>query len=282
MGKPVDIIFVQELVAFLAVLNVGVLLSTEVLVSLALSLVVEPFVLAIYKELLVLAQELPEGTLADKADAGGILLGKVRQTGLLGQLSHGGLLQVSQRKQHARQLRLGEPMQKIALVLCRVRCAEQFEAAIARGMTAVLASPRFLFREEFTDPRSAPDQHPFLDDHSLASRLSYFLWSSQPDAELRALADRGELRRQLPAQLKRMLADSKAEALTKNFVGQWLDLRKIDFTIPDPVLYSDFDPLLRALSPYYVQNIEVAEPTLEEIFLSYYGANGQSRKEKAS
>jgi hypothetical protein len=59
LGKPVDIIFVQELVAFLAVLNVGVLLSTEVLVSLALSLVVEPFVLAIYKELLVLAQELP-------------------------------------------------------------------------------------------------------------------------------------------------------------------------------------------------------------------------------
>lgn len=59
MGKPVDIIFVQELVAFLAVLNVGVLLSTEVLVGLALGLVVEPFVLSIYKELLVLAQELP-------------------------------------------------------------------------------------------------------------------------------------------------------------------------------------------------------------------------------
>ncbi len=104
----------------------------------------------------------------------------------------------------------------------------EFEGAIAQAMTAVLASPRFLFREEFTDPRSAPDQHPFLDDHSLASRLSYFLWSSQPDAELLALADRGALRGELPAQLKRMLADAKADAVTKNFVGQWLQTRDIE------------------------------------------------------
>lgn len=103
-----------------------------------------------------------------------------------------------------------------------------FEAAIAQSMVAVLASPRFLFREEGVATAANHKGHPFIDEHALASRLSYFLWSTMPDAELMALADRGALRSDLPGQLRRLLKDSKADALTKNFLGQWLQTRDIE------------------------------------------------------
>ncbi|MFO1450182.1 MAG: DUF1592 domain-containing protein [Opitutaceae bacterium] len=102
------------------------------------------------------------------------------------------------------------------------------EAGLARAFMAVLASPRFLFRLEAPLAADANERFPRVDEYALASRLSYFLWSSQPDDALLALAERGELRRQLPAQIERMLADSKAEALTRNFVGQWLQARDVE------------------------------------------------------
>jgi hypothetical protein len=113
-----------------------------------------------------------------------------------------------------------------------------FADAMRYGYQLILTSPNFLFL--------SPNASGKLDDHALASRLSYFLWSSCPDDELLALADRGELGRPdaIRAQVERMLADPKASRFTKNFTGQWLDLRRIDFTIPDPVLYADFDDLL--------------------------------------
>ena len=102
-----------------------------------------------------------------------------------------------------------------------------FEAGIAQGMVAILASPRFLFREE--DSLPAPDGgHPLIDEYSLASRLSYFLWSSMPDDPLIQLAAAGQLRAQLPAQLKRMLADGRSAAFIQNFTGQWLQARDIE------------------------------------------------------
>ncbi len=103
-----------------------------------------------------------------------------------------------------------------------------FESGIARAMTAVLASPRFLFHMEDTLPESDPLTHPLLDEYALASRLSYFLWSTMPDDELDQLASRGELRKNLEAQIKRMMADGRSDQLVKNFAGQWLQTRDVE------------------------------------------------------
>jgi hypothetical protein len=103
-----------------------------------------------------------------------------------------------------------------------------FEEGIGRAMMAVLGSPRFLFRVE--EPATGSAREPFapVDEYALASRLSYFLWSTMPDDELFRLAERGELRRELRAQVARMLADSKAQTFVRNFTGQWLQARDIE------------------------------------------------------
>jgi hypothetical protein len=112
-----------------------------------------------------------------------------------------------------------------------------FEAGIGHAMVAVLSSPRFLFRLE--EPELAIGKAPSkfqghelssssVDEYSLASRLSYFLWSTTPDDELFRLAQRGELRKNLSSQVKRMLADSRSEALVENFTGQWLQTRDVE------------------------------------------------------
>jgi len=121
-----------------------------------------------------------------------------------------------------------------------------FEAGIAQGMVAVLASPRFLFRAEQAEASgaaknlakvdgstasAATDAYPFVDEYALASRLSYFLWSSMPDEELLRLAAAGQLRIDLSAQLARLLNDPRSAAFTANFTGQWLRARDIE-TIP--------------------------------------------------
>jgi hypothetical protein len=102
-----------------------------------------------------------------------------------------------------------------------------FEAGIAHAMVAVLASPRFLFLLE--KPQLAPPQATAanIDEYSLASRLSYFLWSTMPDDELLSLARHGQLRNNLDAQVKRMLADPRSEQLVENFTGQWLQTRDV-------------------------------------------------------
>jgi hypothetical protein len=104
-----------------------------------------------------------------------------------------------------------------------------FESGVTRAMVAVLASPRFLFREDTTE--AGTNSNPFVDEYSLASRLSYFLWSSMPDDQLIQLAGAGLLRKNLAAQVKRMLADPRSEALVRNFTGQWLQARDIA-TVP--------------------------------------------------
>lgn len=107
------------------------------------------------------------------------------------------------------------------------------EAGVAQGMVAVLASPRFLFREEMVEAVDRGRKHPFLDEYSLASRLSYFLWSSMPDDELFRLAGLGQLRANLSAQVKRMLADGRSAAFVENFTGQWLQSRDIESVVID-------------------------------------------------
>jgi mono/diheme cytochrome c family protein len=110
---------------------------------------------------------------------------------------------------------------------------QPFEAGVGQAMAAVLASPRFLFREEGIEPGMEKNPRPLLDEYSLASRLSYFLWSSMPDDELFRLAAQGSLRKQLPQQVKRMLDDSRSKALVQNFAGQWLESRDIDKVVID-------------------------------------------------
>jgi len=106
---------------------------------------------------------------------------------------------------------------------------ENFETGISRAMMAILASPRFIFRIDRVDPVDAGSRFPRIDEYSLASRLSYFLWSSMPDDELFALASKGQLRANLHAQVERMLRDPKAQACVRNFTGQWLQARDVEF-----------------------------------------------------
>ncbi|HYP16863.1 MAG TPA: DUF1592 domain-containing protein [Opitutus sp.] len=102
-----------------------------------------------------------------------------------------------------------------------------FEYGVAQAMVAVLASPRFVFREEDVEPLQPGQVHPLIDEYALASRLSYFLWSSMPDDELFRLAGERRLRAELPAQMKRMLADPRSKEFVRNFAGQWLQARDI-------------------------------------------------------
>lgn len=126
-----------------------------------------------------------------------------------------------------------------------------FEQALRVGLKAVLVSPNFLLLRENlrpAGPGASPRGVAALDDFSLASRLSYFLWSSMPDEELLQLAEQGKLSRQqtLREQVERMLGDPKARAFTDNFAGQWLGLRDIDATVPDRQLYPEYDDILRS------------------------------------
>jgi hypothetical protein len=103
-----------------------------------------------------------------------------------------------------------------------------FEAGVAHAMVGVMASPRFVFRIEENLKPAASAPWGLVDEYTLASRLSYFLWSSMPDEELFSLAAKGELRKNLPAEVKRMLSDSRSESLAQNFTGQWLEARDVD------------------------------------------------------
>lgn len=117
---------------------------------------------------------------------------------------------------------------------------ESFDSAIHQALTAVLVSPSFLFREEPAAEAGGKGKV-LIDEHALASRLSYFLWSSMPDQRLRALADAGKLRENLKSETKRMIESPKSSALMDNFVGQWLQLRDLSRIAPTPGNYGNID-----------------------------------------
>jgi len=124
--------------------------------------------------------------------------------------------------------------------LVEAKLAEQrtFEQAMRAALSAVMVSPEFLFLRE------KPGK---LDDFALASRLSYFLWSTMPDEELLTLAEQKQLSHPatLRAQTERLLNHPKAAQFTENFTGQWLGLRDIDFTVPSHIHYPEFDDMLK-------------------------------------
>ena len=124
---------------------------------------------------------------------------------------------------------------------------ETHEFALRQMLTGVLMSPSFLYRRAQHPEPTNPQLVYELNDHELASRLSYFLWSSMPDDELRSLADQGKLQSDevLRAQVRRMLADPKSDALVRNFAGQWLLLRNLPMIDIDRSLYPEFSENLR-------------------------------------
>ena len=130
----------------------------------------------------------------------------------------------------------------------RKECAS-FNEAIGVALQAILVSPDFLFRIETEDasvPPAAGEAKP-ISQYALASRLSYFLWSSMPDDELLRCADQKTLRKPevLKVQVTRMLKDAKAQALVENFAGQWLELRRLESVTPDREKFPAFDNYLR-------------------------------------
>lgn len=128
------------------------------------------------------------------------------------------------------------------------RARSDFENAIEASVEAVLVSPHFLFLIEQDEAGSAPGSVHRISDLELASRLSLFLWSSIPDDALLASAEKGRLSQpaELDAQITRMLADPRADALTSNFAGQWLYLRNLDQQRPDITVFPQFDTRLRS------------------------------------
>jgi mono/diheme cytochrome c family protein len=127
------------------------------------------------------------------------------------------------------------------------RASGSFDAGIERAVQGLLMSPEFLFRVE-RDPSNVAGTAPYrVSDIELASRLSFFLWSSIPDDQLLDIAAAGKLRdpKVLDQQVRRMLADPKAESLVGNFIGQWLFLRNLAAISPDPKREPDFDEGLR-------------------------------------
>ena len=135
----------------------------------------------------------------------------------------------------------------------------RWEEGIQQAIKVILCSPKFLFRLELDDRSQTEEPQP-IDEFHLASRLSYFLWSSIPDDELLDLAEKNQLTASLEAQVKRMLADPKATELATNFGSQWLQIQRLETTTPDIERFPTFNSKLRA------DMLKETELFLESIF----------------
>ena len=136
-----------------------------------------------------------------------------------------------------------ELQRHVALVLESMAAGESFEGGIQTALQAILVAPQFLFRLEL-DEQSGGSARP-LDEYELASRLSYFLWASTPDDVLLASAAAGTLRASLHEHVTRMLKDERARTLVTNFAAQWLELRRLDTSVPDPRKYKQVTEAMR-------------------------------------
>ncbi len=157
------------------------------------------------------------------------------------------------RRAWRRPVTVGELSRLEELYMLARQQGDSFEAGVKLSLVAALASPNFLLLghpphagDRLEAPVATSSKAAPIDEFSLASRLSFFLWSSTPDDELLALAGRGALRDKLTPQVRRMLASPKARALVDNFAGQWLQIRSLETSAPDKTLFPDYDPNLRA------------------------------------
>jgi uncharacterized protein DUF1592/uncharacterized protein DUF1588/uncharacterized protein DUF1587/uncharacterized protein DUF1585/uncharacterized protein DUF1595/cytochrome c len=173
------------------------------------------------------------------------------------------------RRAYRRPVAAEETDKLLSLVALARERGDSLEEGLCLALQAMLVSPDFLFRIERdlpnalanAGPNAVKDNAQPINQYELASRLSYFLWSSMPDAELMRLADRGVLRQPavLSAQVRRMLKDPKSHALVENFGGQWLELRKLESVKPDRERFPDFDEYLlqsmRRETEMFIENI---------------------------
>jgi mono/diheme cytochrome c family protein len=138
-------------------------------------------------------------------------------------------------------------MQRVMKLYREGRRGGTFETGIEAALQRILAAPKFTFRVERDQPNTVAGRPYRISDVELASRLSFFLWSSIPDDELLKVAEAGKLKDPavLEAQVRRMLADRRARALVDNFAGQWLQLRNVRNVQPNSDLFPDFDDNLR-------------------------------------
>ncbi len=144
-----------------------------------------------------------------------------------------------------RPLRPGEVDKPLVFFDASQKQGERFELGVRAALYRVLMSPDFLFRIEMDPPGAAVDATYTINEHELASRLSYFLWNSMPDDELSSLAAKGQLRRKLAAQVRRMVLDPKSASFLQNFPEQWLTLRKLDLISPDPGMFPAYNTGLK-------------------------------------
>ncbi len=138
-----------------------------------------------------------------------------------------------------------EEIDRLAKLVAETEKRDRWQVGIQFAMQAVLCSPKFLFRIELDDRPDSKEAHA-VDEYQLASRLSYFLWSTMPDDELFDLAAKKQLSANLDKQVRRMLKDPKSKALVENFAMQWLQLRPLKNFSPDPKLFPSFDEQLRS------------------------------------
>jgi Protein of unknown function (DUF1592)/Protein of unknown function (DUF1588)/Protein of unknown function (DUF1587)/Protein of unknown function (DUF1585)/Protein of unknown function (DUF1595)/Ca-dependent carbohydrate-binding module xylan-binding len=166
---------------------------------------------------------------------------------------------------------------------------ESWRDSLRIAMKAVMVSPYFLYRIEWQPEANNPQKIVDLSDFALASRLSYWLWSSLPDDELLSLAFRSQLRANLPAQVMRMLKDPKARALPENFGGQWLELRTLNVAAPDKQRFPEYsaalrDAMRRETEEFFWHIIQQNKPLTEflaadytflnESLAAFYGIDG--------
>ena len=149
------------------------------------------------------------------------------------------------RRAYRREIAQAEVERVLQFAKLAVNDGGGLEDAVRLAVQAVLISPHFLFRWELDGAPDNPKAIRSLNEYELASRLSFFVWSSLPDDRLMQLANQGQLRKNLSAELSRMLKDDRANALVKNFAGQWLEPRNLDGYQPDRKLFPAFTPALR-------------------------------------
>ena len=160
------------------------------------------------------------------------------------------------------------------------RAERQLRTGIELALQRILVSPSFLFRTEFAPALRRRAGAYRISDLELASRLSFFLWSSIPDDELLDLATQGKLREPavLERQTRRMLADPRSEAFTTNFAGQWLSLRRLPDIVPDPFLFPDYGDTLalafqREAELFFGSIVREDRPALELLTANYTFVN---------
>ena len=191
-----------------------------------------------------------------------------------------GFMATFMRRAYRREVRTGEVDRMMAVSKALVDKGAPVGARVQVVIQGVLVSPHFLFRWELDGAPSDPKAIRRLNEYELASRLAFFIWSSGPDDRLLDLAAKGVLRKQLKAEVRRMLADPKAEALVRNFSGQWLQLRNLDIARPDKSLFPTYtyklrDDMRRETELLFADVLRGNRPLTELLTARYSFVNGR-------